>query len=278
MTDWFKTELRHLNAEARARNAAQEAARAELLDPWLVTRWTEIVARAARHVTEGRRICDYGPWTRVLREQCRTPPLIGRVSDTDSAEALSHIAAEIAQPGWPDPRPDLIDFALTFLEADVMLFRSGYTKRHLIRRLQQAPLDAAQIARAGALIRRAVTAGTGLEEARAYRKFAAHLIAQGHLPDLPGWLQDQARGTVLSWNRLDGGVLPLFKEALSRLSEADQDRLNWHFPGIPPRYALEYPDRPVPLRRQKEEGQKARFSAFRMLVAIEARARSAPKR
>ena len=94
-------------------------------------------------------------------------------------------ASDVAQPGWPGPRPDLIAFALAFLEADVMLFRSGYVKRHLIKRLQQSPLTSDDITRIDALLRRAVTRGSSLEEFKGYRILAAHLVVNGALGSGP---------------------------------------------------------------------------------------------
>ena len=129
-------------------------------------------------------------------------------------------AEDIAQPGWPEPRSALIDFALTFLEADVMLFRSGYAKRHLARRLGQAPLTAADVARIEAVLRRATAGGAGLEEFRAYADLAARLVAEARLPGFEDWLVGRAEGAILTADRCDGRESRDIRR-LAPLSEAD---------------------------------------------------------
>jgi hypothetical protein len=187
--------------------------------------------------------------------------------------ALMGIAQDVAQPGWPEARSDLIEFALAFLEADVMLFRSGYTKRHLIKRLQQSPLSDAEISRVDVLLRRAVLQGTGLEEARAFRRLAARLCVQGYLPDLAEWLREQSHGAIVTFGRLGYRILEGF-------SEQDQVRLisrtgNWR-----PEWGVVYPlmNEVVPAGELlKEPDQQTKSTAFYMLDTIQNRVASEPK-
>jgi len=184
---------------------------------------------------------------------------------------LLNIASDIAQPGWAEPRDDLIEFALVYLEADVMLFRSGYTKRHLIKRLQQSPLSKRHVARIDALLRRAVCDGTGVEEFRAYRKIAAHLVLEDRLPDLEDWLEEQADGAILTLDRADGALLA---DLRSRLSE-ELRALVWKTRLFGrSRWGVVYPQlsEVVPAGKQIEESaQRVKFNAYLMLSFIDRR-------
>jgi len=189
-------------------------------------------------------------------------------------------ASDVAQPGWPGPRPDLIAFALAFLEADVMLFRSGYVKRHLIKRLQQSPLTSDDITRIDALLRRAVTRGSSLEEFKGYRILAAHLVVNGALYNLTSWLAIKAEGAILTMNRANGGVIAdMFSHP--DLSERDVRRLH-----IYPRFlgrskwGITYPNlsEVAPaggLVKEKEE--RIKYAAYLMLRSIQRRQESRPK-
>ena len=105
----------------------------------------------------------------------------------DRAIKLILFADKVSAPGWPKEHGHLTDFALRFLEADVMLFRSGYVKRHLLCRLRQARLDLSQAERAVSLVKRAVTDGSGLEEHREFRRLAARIRTD----DLITWLNQR---------------------------------------------------------------------------------------
>lgn len=265
--------LRQRNREAIARNLADREARTLRLTPEAVARWTALIKAVKPKVARGKRACDPEPWGRALREYSRVPPFIGQETVQSKlmvAEFLSFVA-DLAQPGWSKsdtfgPRPDMVEFALCYLEADVMLFRSGYKKRHFIRRLQQSPLSGDQISRIDRLIRRAVTEGTGLEENRAYRKLAAHLIVQGLLPGLYLWLEQMAQGA-----QVRGNDMP------TRLSMQMSDRLGsetwagWF--GFDSSRALVAPAlrQLVETERFPDRETLARRSAFRFLMAIEAR-------
>lgn len=163
-------QLRKRQEEARARLVADAPDRALRLAPDIVERWTDVFREAADEIVPGERPCDYEPWRKAIAE---VGPRHGLEPDTFiSSRALTFIA-DVAMPAWPEPRRDLIEFALVVLEGDVMLFRTGYAKRHLIKRLQQAPLTQTDIARLDVMLQRAVTRGTGFEEYRAWCKLAA---------------------------------------------------------------------------------------------------------
>lgn len=196
--------------EARVRRTADAPDRALRLYPEIVKRWTGVFRDAADEVETGGSPCDYEPWRKAIGE---VGPRHGLERDTFiSSRALTFIA-DVSVPAWPEPRRDLIEFALVVLEADVMLFRTGYAKRHLIKRLQQAPLTQTDIARLDVMLRRAVTRGTGLEEYRAWCKFAAYFVDQGYLGDLPAWLYPQAKGAFLNYSMADGRLAQKFLNA-----------------------------------------------------------------
>jgi len=271
--------LRARNEDKLRQNEADREARAARLDPRKVADFTELVEHIGQTVVAGKRPCSYAPWTAALREYSRVPPYIGKLPDdwhwlpTD----LMNFAADIAQPGWTEPRSDLIEFAISFLEADVMLFRSGYVKRHLIRRLQQSILSEDQISRVDTLLRRAITQGTGLEESRAFRKLAAHLYLLGYLPDLYEWLENQSAGVILTLDR-GGGDLILKIMGNSELSEQDLNRaLSVSFFGLS-KWGIVYPQMSEVVRAGKllkEPCQQIKYSAYLMLDAI--LKREAPK-
>ncbi|WP_420862292.1 hypothetical protein [Algirhabdus cladophorae] len=143
--------------------------------------WCVILRRVKVQRAEFKRPCDYGPWTQAL-EALDVSPF-----------ALMMFAHALARPGWPADAARQIEFALTFLEKDVMLFQSGYCKRHLLKRLHQAQLNAAQSDRLVALVKRAVIDGAGLEEFRGYGRCAATL----NRSDLNAWLLETAQGAVV---------------------------------------------------------------------------------
>lgn len=222
-------------------------------------------------VARDKRVCNYGPWERALQEYSRVPPFVGQETQYSKVmlSEFHSFVADLAQPGWPDPRADMVEFALCYLEADVMLFGSGYKKRHYIRRLQQSPLSDDQIARIDRLIRRAVTEGTGLEENRAYRKPAAHLIVQGHLPGLYLWLEQMAQGAQV---RSRDTPQQMIWQLLARFVEAKWTE--WF--GWKSAVALRYPALDTTTKVDPAPTALARRSAFRFLMAIEARSPTCP--
>lgn len=262
--------LHDFNKNKLAESFADQDARAERLAPECVNRWTTTVSTVAGRVRSGSRPCDYRPWLEALNDGATSANLAGPLMD---------FASDIAQPGWPEPRPDLVGFALAFLEADVMLFRSGYVKRHLIKRLQQSPLSSNDIKRIDALLRRAVTVGSSLEEFKGYRRLAAHLVVNGWLDTLSGWLALKAEGAILTIDKANGGIsADMFSHP--DLSERDKRRLQ-----IYPRFfgrskwGITYPNlsEVVPagsLVKEKEE--RIKYAAYLMLRCIQRRQDSTP--
>lgn len=255
----------------------QIAKRAARIDPAKVSAWTMLVSRAAKIVNPGAKPCSYAPWDKALTT-CAQSSAFRVLEDRETpylspSSNLMIMAADIAQPCWPEPRPDLIEFALAFLEADVMLFRSGYTKRHLIKRLQQSPLSNDQILRVDRLLRRAVTSGAGLEEFRAYCKMAAHLVEKGYADDLTDWLSAQAEGAILTWRWAGAETWAAFTQNPA-LSDREMESL-WElklFKGF--KWGLVYPEltRIVPAGKHlKEPENQVRTGAFLMLRAINRR-------
>lgn len=213
-------QLRKWQEEARTRREADAPDRALRLYPEIVESWTGVIREAADEIVPGESPCDYEPWRKAIGE---VGPRHGFAPDTFiSSRALTFIS-DVSMPAWPEPRRDLVEFALVVLEADVMLFRTGYAKRHLIKRLQQAPLTKTDIARLDVMLRRAVTRGTGLEEYRAWCKLAAYLVDEGYLGDLPAWLYPQAKGAFLNYSMADGRLAEQFNN--SGLSDAEMRKL-----------------------------------------------------
>lgn len=228
---WFgdiSGQLRKWQEEARKRRQADAPDRALRLAPENVAHWTNILRKAAARVTTGTRTCDYTPWLKAITEaQGRIAPLdlardpyAHRMVATD----FRNFMEDCALPAWPEPRRDLIEFALTVLESDVMLFRSGYAKRHLAARLAQSPLTPTDAQRIEVVLKRSVERGTGLEEYRGYCKLAGRLVLKGLVPDLPGWLAPRAEGAILTLGMADGR---LWNEILRQdLSDADLKALS----------------------------------------------------
>lgn len=186
--------------------------RLAVLTPEAASGWIDVIDQAMPLVAREtfKRPCDYGPWRRAL-EQLQAPvqpeaTYTPRFADADSG--LINFATDASMPGWPDEHAHLVEFALRFLEADVMLFRSGYTKRHLLRRLRQVKLDPAQNERAIALIKRAVTQGTGLEEFREFKRLAVRVADD----DLKEWLAEKADGAYVNTSHIfEAGFGHLFR-------------------------------------------------------------------
>lgn len=218
-------QLRKWQEEARARREADAPDRALRLCPEIVEGWTGVFREAADEIGPGESPCDYAPWEKAigevgLRHGFKSYP---QDSSTCIISRARNFIEDVSMPAWPEPRRDLIEFALVVLEADVMLFRTGYAKRHLIKRLQQAPLTQKDIARLDVLLRRAVTRGAGLEDYRAWCKLAAYFVDEGYLGDLPVWLYPQAKGAFLNYRMADGRLAQQFSNA--RLSGAEMRKL-----------------------------------------------------
>lgn len=211
-------QLRRWQDEARARRAADAPDRALRLYPEIVERWASVFREAADEVEAGESPCDYAPWEKAIGEVGLRHGFQSYQQDPSTCipSRARHFIEDVSIPAWPEPRRDLIEFALVVLETDVMLFRTGYAKRHLIKRLQHAPLAPNDITRLHVMLRRAVTDGTGVEEYRSWCKLAAYFVDEGYLGDLPAWLYPQAKGAFLNYSVADGRLAEqLTKSGLS---------------------------------------------------------------
>lgn len=218
-------QLRKLQEEDRKRREADAPDRALRLFPEIVERWTCVLSEAADEIGTGSSPCDYSPWEKAIGEVGLRHGFQSYAQDpsTGITSRARHFIEDVSMPAWPEPRRDLIEFALVVLETDVMLFRTGYAKRHLIKRLQQAPLIQNDLDRLDVLLRRAVTGGAGLEEYRAWCKLAAYFVDKGYLGDLPSWLYPQAKGAFLNYSMADGRLAQQFRNA--GLSDAEMRKL-----------------------------------------------------
>ena len=237
----ISSHLRRLQDEARARREADAPDRALRLYPEIVERWTGILREAAEEIELGASPCDYAPWKKAigevgLRHGFKSYP---QESSTFIVSRARNFIEDVSMPAWPEPRRDLIEFALVVLETDVMLFRTGYAKRHLIKRLQHAPLAKKDIARLDVMLRRTVTRGTGLEEYRAWCKLAAYFVDEGYLGGLPAWLYSQAKGALLNYRVADGRLTQQFLNA--GFSDAETRKLVGGF-FCAPSHAVSWPN------------------------------------
>jgi hypothetical protein len=256
--------LRHRNASPYVRSIkerldADMPRRLEAFASGKPEAWTEIIRRAREDIEKrglrdpSARRCDYSPWTKALAA-------IGA-----EAIGLIGIADDIGRPPWPEDRQNLIEFVLTYLEADPMLHRSGYTKRHLLDRLRQSKLSDAQTDRLVAVLQRAVQRGIGQEEFRACCRIAAALNPRG----LAEWLRPLASEAKLGrWNHLTG--------ADQRMLPAGYGKKGWPGPALAsPAHAIPSDLRsdPIPMTPADwaDPRNKAAVNAWRMLRAIERR-------
>lgn len=261
-------QLRKWQEEARALRVADAPDRALRLHPEIVERWTSAFRGAADEIGPARSPCDYEPWRKAIGE---VGPRHGFEPDTDISSRAIAIIADVSMPAWPEPRRDLIEFALVVLEADVMLFRTGYAKRHLIKRLQQVPLTQTDIARLDAMLRRAVTRGTGPEEYRAWCKLAAYFVDEGYLSDLPAWLCTQAKGAFLNYRMADGRLAEQFANA--GLSDTEMRKLVGSVFRAP-KHAVSWPNFSEIIRvdaNLNTPEQRVKRNAWRMLDHISRR-------
>lgn len=220
--------------------------------------WTSTLRRAGNiaRAIRSERPCNYGPWQNGFRQ-------IG----TDWMD-LSIFASNTCLPPWPNDCPSLVEFALTFLEEDPMLFRSGYTKRHFAKRLGQYPLNAVQIARIDTVFRRAVIEGAGLEEFRAYCKLAAKLRPDG----LEDWLIVKAAGAQIRSFTLHNSD---FSQVNTFLSLAEYSQLVptnvWGNPKCAVTFNPDPAIHPMTEQDWADPANKTRVNAWRMLRAIQRR-------
>jgi hypothetical protein len=219
--------LRRYDEEQRKAHEADRPRRLAVLTSEAAGGWISVIDQALPLVEREtfRRPCDYQPWRAAL-QQLKAPDqpeeiYSPRFADADSG--LINFSTDASKPGWPEAHRHLVDFALRYLEADVMFFRSGYTKRHLLRRLRQARLDQQQKARAVALIKRAVTQGTGLEEFREFCRLASKVMTD----ELRLWLAGQAKGVLITLDERYGRTV---WEWADFFSEKELKKLEFSFP------------------------------------------------
>ncbi len=266
-------DLRAYQAEQRRAREADAPERVLRLQPQFVELWTAILQDAANTVERSAKPCDYAPWEVAL---ARAGAHHGLVEDGVVAR-FSRFLWDVSQPAWPEPRRDLIGFALAALDCDVMLFRSGYAKRHLIKRLQQASLTEADVARIEAMLRRAVIDGTGLEEYRAWCKLAGHLAASGRVDGLQAWLSAEAEGAILTLDRISG---PIWFRIFEDLPQKDLKRLSVGGILRPHVNGLRWPDLGMVVPAGKlvnARDQQIKRNAWRMLDHISRRTPHGPQ-
>jgi hypothetical protein len=185
-----------------------------------VLRSAHLVLQANRRRWPSARPCSYGPWYQALAEVGVDPFDLMQFTETASRAP------------WPQERVMLIAYALTFLETDPMLFRSGYTKRHLLNRLRQSELSSSEIERLTAILKGAVLNGTGLEEFRP----CCRVAATHRPPGLQDWLRPLAAEAKLDRYR------HLVGDDRQRLPDAYGDRGSASYSPVygyaPPRHAL----------------------------------------
>lgn len=253
--------------QVRREREADRPRRLKVMTPEAATFWISVLDRAepmARAAT-WKRPCDYAPWSDALEKIASIDkdwPPMGDVPDAFPTSNIMSFARDVACPGWPEGHAHLVEFALRFLEADVMLFNSGYVKRHLLRRLRQAHWTDQQTDRAEALLRRAVVEGTGLEEYREFCRLASRVLND----DLGEWLADQAERAFLTLGDLDGDdylrwAETLGEDALQKLAKHGLSlRLKHAFAADPPHSIIKIKDLP--------EDNRIRRNAWRMLRHI----------
>ena len=157
----------------------------EVSDLERIELWTKFMRLAATRVWPDQRPCSYGPWLAAFNE-------LGASLKDRQNFCLTY--ETISRTDWHDIGAEWLEFALSFLECDVMLFRSGYAKRRFIHRLSRCKLPANQLERCEHLLRRAVTDGTGKEEFIEYCAMAARLDPAG----LADWLVARLGDTVIA--------------------------------------------------------------------------------
>lgn len=199
--------LRSYSEKRRAERDADSPRRLAALHPAAAARWTNLVSAAAAQVEpmDPAKPCAYGRRVRAIAAvsggpvECADRYYGWNNEAPDAVGGLMSFLYDAMSPGWSEDHEHLVEFALTFLEADVMLFRTGYDKRHLLRRLRQADLSPEQKERAEALVGKAVVEGTGLEEYREFCRLAANLNPDG----LSEWLERLAEGAYVTVDDFD---------------------------------------------------------------------------
>lgn len=210
--------------------------------------WGIDLIKQVRACKEGEdtRPCAYAQWTKAF-EKAQIKP-----------HFLLGLAERISRPRWTSLIALKAEFALSFLEADIMQFRSGYTKRHLIKRLGQAKLSEQQHLRAEGLIRRAIVGGAGQEEFRAYCGLAARL----QTASLTAFSSELCKDVRLNYRDVGRDLAVIFKN----LSNEDSLELIKGHVTVDATLARVHPKKGSPNRRSLE--QMIARNAWRVLRSI----------
>lgn len=272
-----------LTAEQVAHHRRQEEAeRAGRAAQWAYDTRPEAVAEALtllNAVAAGlrradmKRPCDDGPWL----EACRAIEAISKPESRYDRylSPVMRFAERFVQYPWTEPRADMIDYAIRFIEVDAMFFRSGYTKRHMANHLRHVVLTEGDVARLEAAFRARVTQGAGLEEFRAYARLAAKLVSEGRMPEFEAWVRETARGAVLNTRNVDPADFYRVLLFNPHLEERQRERV------LRGKYGVVWPELTelVPMRGvAKDEAQKIKRNAYRFESATERRLLSMRKK
>ena len=90
-------------------------------DPDRLEYWTGKMLLAANKLSPEGRACAYGPWIAAFKEVGTTEANLSE---------FRYIYEKVSSGSWQKRGPEWMEFALSFLECDVMMYRSGYAKRH----------------------------------------------------------------------------------------------------------------------------------------------------
>ncbi len=266
----LRRQMRQRHKGARARASADADSRALRLGPEVVAFWQLKINQAATFLEPGRSPCDDAPWSAALQKACDVPVPPSAITDKFEGgwptRDLMAFVEDLASPSWPDPRRDLVEFALSFLEHDVMLFRSGYAKRHLLNRLRQSLLTPSDIDRLEAMLRRAVVKGTGLEEYRAFCRLAAHLVVQGYLGEFREWVKAEAQGAVLTLSMADARLWRQIADA--DLTDEDRRKVQKVRMFSASKWGLRWPEMNGAVPNIQDDRHRIRRNAWRMYDAI----------
>ena len=111
-----------------------------------------------------------------------------------------------------------------------------------------------------------------MEEFRAYRQLAGHLVLIEALPDLPGWLEEKAEGAILIAGKADACVL---EDVYKKHSFGALDAMGWFSRKlyVGAKWGLPFPDLfpPVLASARALPENKIKYNAYLMLRLIQRR-------
>ncbi len=176
------------------------------------------------------------------------------------------LAVRISKPGWINQTDRKTEFALCFLETDLMLRRTGYLKRHMINRISEVALKPEQTERAVALLYKSVLQVTGREEFRAYCKLAARLCP----PGLQAMLLELSKTVKLAPKDVQRQL-----RKVTRQLSADEFR-TFYSGQATIDYTLSQLLPPMPTHERQSKSQMIARDAWRMQTVIESHRMSTP--